>query len=144
MAEIGFKGLIVGFLLVGLFFFAMVNFAYQFAIDNGANQTIMGNADINKSFGKMELQLNESSDTAQGQRQSLESETPIFSAGFFILGSILGAGKVFTSSLIVIFDILTGPISLYLGISSTVIGVITAILLISIIFLAWRLYKLGE
>jgi len=138
------KGVIITFLLVGLFAFCLINFSTQFSQDNNLNQSIIDApafSSLNSSLGDS---LGGSQTVAETQKEGFEKETQSEQPGFLSLGSIRDAGKIFTGTTVVMFNILTGGFLADLGIPSVIFTVLGSILLITLIFLGWRVIKLGE
>jgi hypothetical protein len=68
-------------------------------------------------------------------KTAFEKESPSFTAGFLLFGSIIDFVKKMTSSFIGIFAIFFDLLSTITGIPSVVIGIITAIIMIALILL---------
>lgn len=139
-----FKGLIITALLVGLFIFAVISFGIQLAENNNANMSILNNPSINKSFASITSELEEAEDTAESGRVGLWSGIPILEEVGIVLDSIVSVGQVFSGMVIGVFGITFELITTTLGIPPIVLGVITAIILISIVLLAWSVFKAGK
>jgi len=140
----GFRSLVIAMVLAGLILFGLINFAIDTAEDNNANQTILENRQINQSYAGLKEDLEKLESQAQEQRKNFEEDTVSTGLGFFILTTIIGGGRVFTGLTIGIFNTITEPLSSVLGIPVAVLGVFSFILLITLMLLAWRLYKQGE
>lgn len=143
MAE-GFRNIVIAFLLVGLFMFSLISFGVELAADNEINQTILSHPTINSSYQKIESNLSTAASTASGQRANFETEIPTESFGSLLFYSIVSAGKVFGGMMASMYNLITGSFSEVLGVSPIVLGTITAIILMSMVLLAWRVYKSGE
>jgi len=140
----GFRNLFIAFLLVGLFFFSMVNFGIQLSNENDANSSLLDHDAINRSFNDLSSKLGSSDENASAQRENFESETPTAPSGDYILVSVIKSGFTTFSTIMGVFNTIIVLMTETLGISSVVLGVLSTILLISGIFLLWRLYKAGE
>lgn len=142
----GLKNMIIGFMAAGLVVVSMIMFAIQTANNNIPDQSITQDPRINQTFANLQANLSNAGATAQGQRESFETENPATSFGDLIFFSIVSAGRVFNSMVIgiyngllgYIFDVLLGP---QFGI---LIGVITAAIIIALIFYGWRFFRAGE
>lgn len=142
MAE-NFKSIFISVMLIGLFIFAIMAMASQFATDNNADISIEGDSSIrnvSRSIGKT---LNDSQATAEKQREAIREETGILNVGFLILESIRGAGQIFTDMVSGVFFVFTGFAQETLGIPAIVTGTIAAIFVVIMILLFWRLVKTG-
>lgn len=135
------KHYVISFLLVALFFFSIFTFLTTFIYDN---QDIENLSLEYIGLNDIEQQLAESNENAEGWRQSLEQENPVLSFGALVLFSIWGVGKLIIGSVVTVYSIVIGGLSHILGIPALVTGVITAILLISLIFAIWKMIKTGK
>ena len=135
------RGIIITFLLVGLFAFALINFSTQFSYDNNLNQSILNAPSFSSLNDDLEESLSSSQTVAETQREGFETETQSEQSGFLSLGSIRDAGKAFTGTTVVMLNILTGGFLSELGIPTVIFTILGSILLISLVFLGWRLIK---
>lgn len=140
----GFKEFIIATLLIGVCIFAMLGFVVTFQVNNHANGTIMDNPTINRTYSNLYTNLASSQGTAESQRTGFEKEVPTVGTDSFLFSSIIGAVKTFTSTIANVFSIIFVYLGSVLGISPVVIGVFVAIIIISVILLAWRVAKVGE
>ncbi len=140
----GFKGLIIAMALTGLVMFCLINFAIQTASDNNANQSIIDNPVISRTFANLSDDMSGLEAKAQEQRENIEGDKISTGLGFFILETIIGGGRVFTGIVIGTFNIISEPLVSVIGIPVSIMGVLSFILLVSLILFAWRLYKVGE
>ncbi len=141
----GLKELFVTFALIGIFILCMVNFGVQIARDNEATNSILDNEQINASFKSgLESDLSSFRDQSEAERDVFEEDNPKVGAGFFMLDAVMGAGKIFTGMIVGVFNLIILPLESIIGIPSAVIGVIISILIVSLVLLAWRVYKSGS
>ena len=140
----GFKDLFVTFALIGIFVLCMINFGIQIARDNDSTTSIMDNPQMNATFSGLETNLSTFQSQTSAQRDIFEGDNPKVGLGFFMLETIMGAGRVFTGMVFGVFSLLLGPLATIIGISPVIIGIIASILIVSIILAAWRAYKVGE
>lgn len=138
------KSLLFAAILTAVFFFAIVNFGVTLTNNNNVNNTLLDNSVFNETFNSLENNLSNVQDTAQGQRENFEEETPIIGTDAFLFTSIIGAAKTFGSMMIKMYDLTFGLLGQVLGISPIIIGVFTGMLLILLIFLTWRFIKTGR
>lgn len=143
-----FRKILFSVLLIALFSFAMIFFGMSQGRNVNAPVNLEDDPRINQSFGEFSQQLDTAQERTESQLESFQSENPILSFGTLVLFAIVSAGKVFT-------DMITGFYNVTLGLAfdvlfggdpafAVVTGVIISILLISIIFLFWRVLKAGE
>lgn len=140
----GIKEMFVSFLLVGLFFVAMVNFGANLAIDNGSNQTILSDPRINATFQDTQAELFQAYDTSNSSRTSFETDEIKANSDNLIITSIKGVGTAIGGSLAGIYNLLFGVSADILNIPAVVLATLTAILGISIVFFSWRAYRAGS
>ena len=141
---LSFKDMMFAFVLTGLFFFAFVNFAILFSSSNNSNQSLLDNPSINRSFNDFSSNITNSKTLSQEQRDAFESDTPSSQAGDLTIGTLFKTGITFASSIVAFFNIIFSLIFVNLQISIIVIGAMITLLMASIVFLAWRLYKTGS
>ncbi len=142
------RNIIISFMLVGLFVFAMINFGIGVVVLNDGANSITDDARINSTFGQLESELENVQATAEDQRDKFDSESPTLSFGEILFESIVGVGRTFTSTTVgfmdvtftLIFDSVFGGDPAFAVVMGTVVGV----MLLSIVFLLWRVYKAGE
>ena len=140
----GFKGLIITAMLLALFIFAMINGGVYMADQNGQTSPLLNNTAINNTFNDLESDLPATQQIAAQQKNNTFLENPIEGSDSFLFSTIIGAGKVFTGVWRNFYDLTFGLISETLGISPVILGVFSAILLIVILLLFWRLIKVGQ
>jgi len=149
----GLKTLIISFLLVGLFTYSFISFGDKFQNDMDANQTLLNESDsnLNSTYGFFRTNLEESEDTANTSRTSFESEKVTSEFGSLTLSSVVGVAKSFTGTMIGFFNVIFDLIKVVFGFDegnsaafTAVIGTLSAILLITIIFFAWRWIRTGS
>lgn len=149
MAE-KFMSLIIGFLLLGLFVFSLIEFGYGTARDNGGNQTLLNDQRINKSFPQLQQELSNTKTISENQKTALENDKAVIGGNSLLLFAISTVWKSFSSMIIGIYNITFGLVFDVIFGSSTsspfviVFGIFSSILIITISFLAWRLIRTGE
>ena len=141
------RNMIISFMIIGLFVFAMISFGIGIATLNDGT-SITEDKRINKSYGQYETQLKQVQSEAEEQRNKFDSESPTTSFGEILFSSIVGVGRTFTSSLVNFMDITFSLVfTTVFGRDpafAVVTGTIIEIILLSIVFLLWRVYKAGE
>ena len=140
----GFKGLIVTSMLTALFIFAMISGGIYLSSNNDKNSPLLQNEAINNTFNELEDQLPATQGIASTQKNNTFLENPKEGSDSWLFGTIIGASKVFTGVWRNFYDLTFGLISETLGVSPIILGVITAILVVIILLMFWRLIKVGE
>lgn len=145
----GFRAMIIVFVFSGLFMLAAISFAVESQLANNAT-TIDSDPRINLTRVNLERNISNTEDVAVGQRNIFEEQGQAeLGIVDLIFESIIGIGRVFGSTIanfynivtFIIFDVFFGGNT---GLALAVLGTLTTILTITIIFAAWRLYKTGE
>ena len=95
----GFREIIIGFLLVGLFLIAMLNFGINIAIDNNSTTSLQNEPRINNTLNRLQGNYSALEETARSQRESFEKTPPILSFGELVFETIIGAGFTFFSGI---------------------------------------------
>jgi len=142
--ETSFMSYIISVVLVALFAFALISFGVQLADDNSTNVSILNNNAINRSYENLEYNLSSVRDNAESQQESFFKDIPIIGEASLILGSLAGIVRVFFNSLTSFYTLFVTLISETLGIPSLILDGIVAIILISMVLLAWRVYRAGS
>lgn len=141
MADIQFKDYLITILLAGLFLFAFYSFAQGIGAEYGhANLYGTDKVDI----ADLQAQLNDTSNQAQGWEKAFTSDNFFVSAGSIVLFSVWGVFKLMWSSFNAIFTIFKQGIVNVLGLDPMVVGIIGAIIIIGLIFSAWKVIKQGD
>lgn len=135
---------IISGLLLGLFSLSFFMFTY-FLINNNNdnNNQLLQDKSFNQTFYSINNSLNDIQTTSEEQYNSTSKEPINVGFGSLIYFSIRNAGNIFggmvTSILNPIFNLVLGV----LGVSPVVIAVFISIVLVTLIFLAWKMYRLG-
>lgn len=148
MADLTFKDLLVGVLIVGLFFFAVIMFNVRLAAENNVNSSLMQDSFINSSFINISTQLGRVQAEAETQRETWYQNIPVVGEISVIMETIVSVGKS-------VIDINTGLVSILIRVIGTtlglgegeakvVFGVVIAIVIIMSILLAWSVYRSGK
>ena len=138
-----FREVFITFALIGVFIFAGISFIAQTQIDNDVEHTILENQVINRTFVDFETDLSAFGSQTQTQKESFESEIPERGFGSLIIFSIIGVGQRFTGMITGVYNIFIVLPASILGISPVVISVLTAIMIVSLVLLIWRVYRAG-
>lgn len=138
----GAREYIISAVLVGLFIVALLQFANFSAVDNGG-RNILSDPVLNNSMGNMSVALGGFVGDTGTQLNSTNTEQPQSSFGSLVLLSVLNAGRVFTGTVTGVYSIIGYLLVQKLGMPPFVISVISGIIIVSLIFFLWRMYRLG-
>lgn len=141
MTEESFKGTIVATLLIALFLIAIYNFSSGI-INSYDSNLIIDNKQLD--LLSLETTMNQTSEDAQSWENTFKSDNPFVATGALIMFGIWGAIKLMWTSVGTIFNIFLGGVHNVLGIPPLVTGIILAVFIIGLIFLAWRAIKSGN
>ena len=139
MVEQGFRGLMITFIIIGIFSFSMIAFGAEFANDNNLNNKVIGNA-----YRALNSSLIAINSTVSSQKTAVEEDKGILAVAGFILESIKSTGTLFTTSILSLYNVTFGLIfDTFLGAEFGIISIaFGSIMIVIIILLAWRLYKI--
>jgi len=141
-SSLGLKSIFIIFLLAGLFFVSLYQFGLGVASEYGQTSSLISDSRLDMSG--LEAQLNNASANANEEFEAFSKDNLFSVLGDLVLYSVWGVWHTISSTIKAIYTILTSGMVNVLGFDPMVIGVITAILLISLIFAGWRLLKQGE
>lgn len=139
--SLAFNAIVIGAFMIGLFYFAV-----NFSIENNTNTSLSDNAYIGSYIEDISAKINETQNTTDSMRIALnrESSNPVLSALGFIFKSILSTGEQFGNFIIPLLQSSFILIQEGLGIPSIFLGIITSLILITIVLSLWRVYRAGE
>lgn len=137
-----FKEYPINFLLAGLFIIAMISFGIVLSHNYGKSDALMKSDKID--FTRLENQIGSTSDDANKWADTFKSDNLFVVAGGIVLYSIWGITKLVWTSVTAMLTIFTDGASGLLGIPPIATGVLTAIIIIGLIFGAWKLIKQGQ
>ena len=141
---VDFKEFIIAFMLIGLFWYAFIMFSSQLSIDNNTNVSILDNTAINKSFINISSELEKLRSKTEVNKKTFFSGEPEESAlGLNVKQSFAIARIVSVGFLSSIFTTIYELLTITLGINSVVFGVLTAIFIITFLFLIIKLLRTG-
>ena len=142
------KGLVVIMALVGLGSLALINYAIIMQLNNGVNNTIFSNNSPLAAFNNSEFNnLNNLQGVSQTGLTNTINETSGSTppTGALTLSSIFNILPLFSSFLTSTESSISYILNPnYMGISPIVLSELTAIFVIIILLLAWRLWKWGQ
>ena len=139
-----FKDYIISAILIGIFIFAFISFGIQFASENNLNTSIVNNEAINRSYVNIENELADIKTKSETQREGFFKDIPIIGDASLILTSIAGVTRVFFTSIRKVYNIVVTLIQETIGIPIIILNGFLAILLVSMVLLAWKFYKSGN
>lgn len=141
----GFKDIIVGLVIIGLFAFSIINFAFQLQVNNDVNQTILDDPSLAGLNTTLRNNLGNIESTAQTQREVFEQQEAQGGTADegFSLTSIVGIVKTFFSTAIGSYNIILTLISNVFGIPPIVLNLLLGIIIIIGLIFIWRLIKVG-
>ncbi len=138
-----FRETFITFALIGLLVFATISFIFGTQRENEISDTILDNPIINRTFNRLEANLSALGSESQTQKETFESEIPERGFGSLIIFSIVSTAQKSTGLLVAIYNIIIILPAQILGISPLVFSVLSSILLITLVLLAWRVYRIG-
>lgn len=138
----GFRSYPKNFLIAGLFLTAVISFAVVLASNYDHDESFVKSDMIN--FTGMEQQIEKTNQNAEAWGKAFKSDNSWVTAGALVIFAIWGVGKLMWGSIVTILDIFLFGLSDVLGVPPVVIGTITALVTISLIFYFWRILKSGE
>lgn len=140
-----FLELFVTFMFLGLAVFGIFAYVIGFQQANGTSQQMITDPYygkyLNSTYNALYGNLSTTRDKSQTQKQVFESENPTGGVGGLLLFSIVSVGKVFNGMVIGVYNSVIVLPAVVLQLDPVVIGVMTSLLLITIIITAWSLYK---
>lgn len=141
MASRNFSAYIIGFLLAGLFLICVFSF-YQ-GVASNYGKTINDIEGLNIIKVKTAVSGTTSDSDLWGSNITTE-ENPQLEGGEIIFTSIPAVAKLMWSGVIKLFKVVFVAPAQLLGIHPIAIGVVGAIIVITLIVLFWRMIKTGE
>lgn len=136
-----FRKVFINMALLGLAILSILSFVIIFQADNNASEKIIDNEIINKTYYDLYGNLSTSQSIASQQNNIFGEVKPTESYGELQVDSVVSPTKAFKSFLLGVYNILIKLPSQFLGISTIVTSIITAILIISLIVGIWLLWK---
>lgn len=149
----GFKSLIIGLILAGLFAIALLNFGTQVANDNPSNNSLLNSPDLVGLQGNLTGDIGDYTEEVNGSQESFAKDLPIIGSFVVPLESVTTIWKSFTTIPKRIYNLIAGIASdgvfggagesggLGFAIIFTTVGTIIVFL---IIVYAYKWIKQGE
>jgi len=135
------KDIIINVLLAGLFIVCIISFGGILG-NNYGKPNMMDTGYIDT--GRVTAEINQTSQDAENWGEAFTSDNIFVSTGAIIIFSIWGVFKLIYTAVITMFVIYFDIVSSLFGLPAIVTGVLTAIIIISLIFAGWKLIKTGE
>lgn len=140
----GINKTFISFAIVGLFIVSMISFIVQTQINNDVEETLLDNPFLNKTYIDLGSTLGDFKDTSQTQNEVQDNDNPLTEGGSLLFVSITKTGKVVKGMISGVYNVIIVLPATFFGLPEIVITVLSSILVITLIFSAWRLYKAGE
>ena len=144
MANEGISGMIISFILVGLFALAFITFIYQTSLDNNPQSELLTEPVMNQTFNSLNETLNSYQTIAEEQKNLTFSENPLIATFGLVSFAIVGAGRIFSNIIMGTFNIITTMLFNVIGIPPIIFGIIFTIIIITVVFLLWRNWRQGS
>jgi hypothetical protein len=142
----GFKGLMISLLLVGLFTISLISFSGNNTINNGGNESIFDDSEISSLNQSLRSNFNQFESDSGGSSQSFSNDTPKIGTESIQIGSITSIWKTMITAPKAVYQVTQNYIvgTLFDGVEFAVIfTTIIAILVVVIILYAWQLIRTG-
>lgn len=149
MATNSLKSLVISVLLIGLFAFGLISFGYNLQVSNSASTNIMQSEVVNSTFGRLTTQTEGYQPESNTSATGFYSETPPEDVGDAInLRSIISVVGGMHTLVTGTFTFLIQMLMITLGIGGTsakiIMGTFSAIIIFSLILLAWSVIRSGR
>ncbi len=139
-----FREVFIMFSLISLMVFATISFVVTLQTDNDAPSSLLENQLINNTFISLSDNISQQSVSTNTSKTAFDSDIPAPGFGSLIIFAIVGVAQGFTSTITTTYNIIIIlPLGL-LGIPSQVANILVSILMMTLILLAWRLYRVGS
>ncbi|MFB6246867.1 MAG: hypothetical protein ABEI74_04740 [Candidatus Pacearchaeota archaeon] len=144
------RNVVVGFIIIAFFAFAIISFSISYQAEWDANQSIGENPQINKIYSNVNQSLQNSQREAQARNGTLYQEDPTQAGDVssLIFGGVSAIAQTFSGIAYDIFGAVLQPVVSALGLpreATVIIGsVMTTIFLVVIVLLGWQLLRTGK
>jgi len=135
-----FPKLIVTFILISLFAFLLIGFATQLSSNYDKNTT-----DIEEKLGASAISehISSTKDTAESWKQSFQKQNIFSSIAGIIVTGIFNLANTISLAVTTPFRIFGNILTNVIGVPVVVVNIISALIVLTIIFGIWRLIKIG-
>lgn len=139
-----FREIFITFSIISLFVFAMISFVVTLQEEEGSSSSILENELINRTFVDLGGNITQQETTTNISKGAFESENPEPGFGSLIIFAIVGVTKTFTSLITATYNIIIVLPLTVLGVPNQIAKILGSILMVSLVFLAWRVYRVGS
>ena len=141
---ISFRQVFINFSIISLFVFATIAMIDSAQQENNATTSILENDLINKTFVNLGGNISSQQSDSNASKSAFESEIPAPGFGSLIIFAIVGVAQTFSSVITTTYNVLIIlPITI-LGVPNQIAQILGSILMMVMIFLAWRVYRVGS
>lgn len=142
MAEL--RQYFIGFMVLGLFSIALIMFALGIQVNNNVSNSLYNDSRVSSAFLNLSASLDDASITTNKIKDKFQTDSGVTGLLGLVFYSIVDGAKLLLSMTVGVFVIIATLIIDVIGINPIVFTVISISLLISLILLSWRLYRLGQ
>lgn len=128
-------------LLISLFIVAIFSFG---ALLQAKNKPIIGLDTSGVDLDTLISNLNSTQEQAEQQIGYFMSDNPILAFGELVLFGIWGIIKLVINSTLTLVGIIFGGMGNVLGVPPMVLGILVSIIIIGVMFAAWKVIKMGK
>ena len=136
-----FQETFLNFAIIGLAVFCIFAFVITSQSNNNVSNSVSSDPFFNSTYSNLRTNLNSYSNDSQTQKNNFERDNPTVTTGGLTFTSIVGAGKIFNTMIINVYNIIIVLPAVYFGVDPVVISVISGVLIVIIILTLWYLYK---
>ena len=139
-----FRETFITFGIISLFVFSMISFVVILQEEEESSSSILENDLINKTFVNLGGNITQQESDSNISKSAFESEIPEKGFGSLIVFSIVGVAQTFTSMITTTYNIIIVLPITVLGVPGQIAKILGSILMMTLIFLAWRVYRVGS
>jgi len=132
----------IALLLTGLFLVLIIGFGTRMAANYGRTGDFIDTEYVD--VARIEAQVNQTAESAEAWSNAFRSDNPFVATGALILFSVWGIINLIWDVVDIFFTIFFDIVQSLFGIPPIVTATVTAVIIITLIFLIWRTMKQGE
>lgn len=140
---VDFRELLTSFVIIGLCVFSIMAFVITTQSQNNVSDPVVNVEVIGSAYSSLNESLRDQQSNSESALELFQSENPLVVFGSIIFYSVISSGKLFTGTIVGIFNILIKLPIVLLGVDPAVASAIILILIATIVIGLWRLYKVG-
>lgn len=142
----GIKPLLVGFLLAGLFAFALISGGIMLATNHGSSQNVGDDPALSSYKTSLETSLLEAQDNANSSIEALGDSPVSVIPGSFVIDAISGVWKTLKNVPVTLYNLTFGLAKnkLFGSTYDVVFGILAAIVIIIFLFAVIKLVTQGQ